>query len=82
MFKAYLTVIPKEGKDPNICANNRPILLLTIDMKIFTNILAFRLSPVLSDLIHTEQVCFMKGREAKDATTRAIHILYYSQKKD
>lgn len=32
-------------------------------------------------MIHNDQVGFIQGREAKDATTRAIDILYYTKAK-
>lgn len=67
----------KEGKDTKICGNYRPISLLNTNLNIFTNILAHRLAPVLSDMIQLDKVGFMQGSEARDATIRAIDIIYY-----
>ena len=60
----YLTLILKEGKDPANCGSYRPISLLNTDLKIFTKILATRMSRILSRVIHLDQVGFMMAREA------------------
>lgn len=59
---AYLTVLPKGGKDPQICANYRPISLLNSDTKLLAKILALRLQEYIGDLVRLDQTGFMKGR--------------------
>lgn len=75
-FNAYITVIPKDGKDVTQCDNYRPISLLNLDVKFFIKILAKRLAPHLEGLIGLDQVGFMADREARDGTTRAIDLMY------
>ena len=72
---AHVTVIPKAGKDPQFCANYRPISLLNSDTKLLAKILAIRLEDHLAQLVHRDQTGFMKGRETKDNTIRALHVL-------
>lgn len=51
---SYISVIPKPGKDPSILDNYRPIALLNSDYKIFTKILASRLSRLIPKLINRD----------------------------
>lgn len=77
---AYITIIPKEGKDPQYCANYRPISLLNSDIKkLLAKILAMRLQEHIGDLVHPDQTGFVKGREARDNTIRALHLLHWIQ---
>uniref|UniRef100_A0A8C5PW05 Reverse transcriptase domain-containing protein n=1 Tax=Leptobrachium leishanense TaxID=445787 RepID=A0A8C5PW05_9ANUR len=72
---ATITMIPKPGKDHSDCKNYRPISLLNVDTKILAKILATRLMPYVSGLVRPDQVGFMPGREAKDATSRALNAI-------
>lgn len=65
---AYVTVLPKTGKDPQHCASYRPISLLNSDTKLLAKIFALRLQDHIVKLIHPDQISFMKGREARDNT--------------
>lgn len=69
IFQLYRNLI-------SICSNFRPISILNIDMKIFAKILACRLSPNLSILIHQYQVDFITHCEVKDNTTKTINLIY------
>ncbi|XP_056392696.1 transmembrane protease serine 9-like [Hyla sarda] len=55
MLNSYITVILKPDKDPADCPSYRSISLLNSDLKIFTKILANRLSDILPNLIHKDQ---------------------------
>lgn len=72
---AFITVIPKPGKDPSLPDNYRPIALLNSDYKIFTKILANRLSLLLPSLVHGDQVGFVPSRQAGDNTRRTIDLI-------
>uniref|UniRef100_A0A8C5Q0C8 Reverse transcriptase domain-containing protein n=1 Tax=Leptobrachium leishanense TaxID=445787 RepID=A0A8C5Q0C8_9ANUR len=69
---ATISVICKPGKDRAEVRNYRPISLLNTDVKILAKILSARLAPLLPSLVHPDQVGFVPGREARDATTRAL----------
>uniref|UniRef100_A0A8C5WH19 Reverse transcriptase domain-containing protein n=1 Tax=Leptobrachium leishanense TaxID=445787 RepID=A0A8C5WH19_9ANUR len=71
-LSATISVIGKPGKDVSDVRNYRPISLLNTDLKILSKILADRLAPLLPALIHSDQVGFIQGREARDATTRVL----------
>lgn len=79
MSKAYISVIPKEGKDPTLCGSYRPISLLNSDIKLFTKILATRLAIHLPDLVHLDQVGFVPTREARDNTTKVLNLLHVAK---
>uniref|UniRef100_A0A8C5R1L2 Reverse transcriptase domain-containing protein n=1 Tax=Leptobrachium leishanense TaxID=445787 RepID=A0A8C5R1L2_9ANUR len=72
---ASISLLPKPGKDPLLCASYRPISLLNCDLKLLTRILATRLRDCLPLLIDPDQVGFIPGREARDATTRVIDAI-------
>uniref|UniRef100_A0A8C5M2P2 Reverse transcriptase domain-containing protein n=1 Tax=Leptobrachium leishanense TaxID=445787 RepID=A0A8C5M2P2_9ANUR len=72
---ASISLLPKPEKDPLLCASYRPISLLNCDLKLLTRILATRLRNCLPRLIDSDQVGFIPGREARDATTRVIDAI-------
>lgn len=63
--KAVITLIHK-GKDltRTELKNYRPISLINTDAKILAKCLAHRLTTVIGDLVHEDQVGFIKGRKA------------------
>lgn len=75
MLHSYITVLPKEGKNPHDPSTHWPIALLNTDLKIFTCILANRLSTVLPNIISKDQVGFINFGRAGDNTRRAIDII-------
>lgn len=75
MLMASVVVLPKPGKDGKLCASYRPIYLLNIDLKIFTGVLATRLSPLLHGLIEPDQAGFVATRQYSDNTRRLLHLL-------
>uniref|UniRef100_A0A8C5Q236 Reverse transcriptase domain-containing protein n=1 Tax=Leptobrachium leishanense TaxID=445787 RepID=A0A8C5Q236_9ANUR len=72
---ATITVIPKPDKDLTECKHFRPISLLNADVKNLARILADRLKKFLPLLIRADQVGFVPGREARDATTRVLNAI-------
>uniref|UniRef100_A0A8C5M7Y9 Reverse transcriptase domain-containing protein n=1 Tax=Leptobrachium leishanense TaxID=445787 RepID=A0A8C5M7Y9_9ANUR len=78
---ANITLIPKDGKDTEQCGSYRPISLLNCDLKLFAKILASRLLPHITDLIHPDQTGFIPGREARDNTIRALTLTHRAQRR-
>uniref|UniRef100_A0A803K2X3 Reverse transcriptase domain-containing protein n=1 Tax=Xenopus tropicalis TaxID=8364 RepID=A0A803K2X3_XENTR len=72
---SFLSLIPKAGKDNTQCSNYRPIALLNSDLKLFSKILANRLAPLLTKMIHKDQVGFILGCQAGDNTRRTIDLI-------
>lgn len=69
---AYISVIPKPGKDPTVTGSYRPISLINNDLKRLTKILANRLSSFIAQYVHKDQARFTPGRQGPDQVRRAI----------
>ncbi len=61
-----ITLLPKTGKDLNKIENWRPITLTNCDLKIFTKLLANRVSTILDKLISPSQTAYVPGRVVHD----------------
>lgn len=81
ILQAQIMVMPKPGKDHTNCSNYRPISPLNVDLKLFSKIIANHLGPILPSLIHSDQVGFIPGREARDNTTKTLLLITYAQRK-
>ncbi|XP_031100721.1 uncharacterized protein LOC116004702 [Ipomoea triloba] len=77
---AQLVLIPKVI-NPDTFADFRPISLCTFISKVFTRILATRLSKLLPKLISKEQTGFVEGRNIQDNILLAQELLQYIDKK-
>jgi exonuclease III len=60
-----VSLLQKKG-DKTDLRNWRPITLLNVDCKLFSKILATRMSTVLEDVIHPDQACAVPGRKITD----------------
>lgn len=72
---AYITIIPKEGKDKTNCSSYRPIALLNADTKLYAKILATRLKRLIPLWINPDQTGFVPGREGRDNSIKTILML-------
>lgn len=62
-LEANIVIILKEDKDSTLCSSFRPISLLNVDTKLFAKVLAERLKQIINEIIHSDQVGFIPGRE-------------------
>ena len=60
--QAVIKLIEKNDRDKKFIKNWRPILLLNIDTKLISKVLAERLKNVLPSLIFSDQTAYVKGR--------------------
>jgi len=77
MYLAHTIVIPKKGKDSELCASYRPISLLGVDVKILSKIVANRLERVVTDIVKADQTGFVRDRTSSNNTRRLINIIHH-----
>ena len=71
--QAVITLIEKKGKDHCFIENWRPIsLLLNVDAKIMSKVIATRIKNVLPNIIHHNQSGYVKDRYISE-TVRSIY---------
>ena len=74
--QGVITLIEKEGKNPLHMKNYRPITLLNVDYKILSKVLATRVKEVLGDIVHCDQVGYVKDRNIGEAV-RLIDDMFF-----
>ena len=78
--RALLMLIPKGNKDKRLLKNWRPISLLNVDYKIMAKALATRIQKVISSVINSDQVGYIKGRYIGDNIRTILDILEITKK--
>ena len=78
--QGVITLLEKEGKDSMYIQNYRPITLLNVDYKILSKVLAKRIKEVLGDIIHHDQVGYIKHRNIGEAV-RLIDDMFFNSLK-
>jgi Reverse transcriptase (RNA-dependent DNA polymerase) len=73
------TLIPKKNESSSV-HDFRPINVLSVLPKIITKILATHLEPLLPDLIHPNQIAFVKGCQITQTFISAREMLSYLSK--
>lgn len=68
-------MIHKPGKDPELCTNYCPIFLINADCKILAKVLANRLNYVLAELIHPDQVEFIRNTVSYNNIRLSLNIV-------
>ena len=76
--QAVIKLIAKDGKDPFLSKNYRPISLLNVDYKILTKILAKRIKEVLNEIILGDQVSCIKGRNIGEAIRVIDDMIFHT----
>lgn len=79
---SYITLIPKVDGARTV-NEFRPISLLNTSVKLVTKLLANRLQPVITSLIHKNQYGFIKGRTIQDCLAWSyeyLHLCHHSRK--
>lgn len=79
-MQAYISLIPKPDKDHTLCSNYRPISLTNIDLRLYSKTIANRLTPIIPAHIHLDQVGFIKGRGARDNTSKTLTLVKYAER--
>lgn len=78
MLRSIITTIPKPQNDTSVASNYRPISLLNPDIKLLAKVIANRLMVFLPELVHPDQVEFVPGRQAPDATRRVPNLIHHA----
>uniref|UniRef100_A0A803JYP6 Reverse transcriptase domain-containing protein n=1 Tax=Xenopus tropicalis TaxID=8364 RepID=A0A803JYP6_XENTR len=73
LYEAAIVLLPKPGKDPQLCESFRPISLLTADVKIYVKILARRLAKVIKKLVNPDQIGFIPTKTTV-LNTRRLYL--------
>ena len=76
--QGVITLLEKEGKNKMYVQNYRPITLLNVDYKILSKVLAKRLKEVLGEIIHHDQVGYIKDRNIGEAVRLIDDMLFHS----
>ncbi|XP_031502657.2 uncharacterized protein LOC116265845 [Nymphaea colorata] len=82
--KTHIVLLPKEE---GACTMDkfRPISLCNSILKFLTRIMVLRMRPILSRILHRNQVAFFMGRSIQDSfllSQEVVHLLAHSKSKD
>ncbi|XP_062839247.1 vesicle transport protein GOT1B isoform X1 [Anolis carolinensis] len=80
--QANICTIHKENSDPEKIKNYRPISLLNLDYKIFSNIIAERFKNFLKNWIKEEQTGFLPNRHQRENVRTIIDLIEYYEIKN
>ena len=76
---AAMTLIPKQGKNPEEPSSYRPISLQCVENKKFTNLLSKRLDPILPTIIGPDQTGFVRGRHSYTNVRSLVGVIQYAK---
>lgn len=78
-FRAGIVSLLHKKKDKTDLMNWRPITLLNFDCKLFSKLLASRMSLFLKDVIHPDQTCAIPGRKITDSLVLIRDTICYAR---
>ena len=70
-----ISLIPKPDRNLLYVKNWRPIILLNLDFKILSKVIANKIKLTLNDIIHPDQAAFVKGRNLADNVRKIFDML-------
>ena len=76
--QGVITLIEKDGKDNLQVKNYRPITLLNVDYKILSKVLAKRVKEILGEIIHFDQIGYIKNRNIGEAVRLIDDMFFFS----
>ena len=77
--RGVITLIPKEDGSLLELSNWCPITLLNVDYEVAAKVIAKRIEPLLSNLLHTDQSGFIKGRYIGQKIRLIIDIMEHTK---
>ena len=80
--RGILSLNPKKGKDIRYLKNWRPLTLLNTDYKIIAKVMGMRLRHVLPEIIHSDQVAYLKDRYIGQNIRVIDDVLNFSSETD
>ena len=80
--RGIICLIPKKDKDPLQLKNWRPLTLLNFDYKLIAKLISERFKLCITNIVHTDQTGFIKGRYIGENIARVLDIIYYAQEAD
>lgn len=78
-FRVGIVTLLHKDKDKTDLKNWRPITLLNFDCKLFSKLLASRMTMVLDGLIHPDQACAIPGRKITDSLVLIRDTICYAR---
>ena len=80
--RGLLNLIPKKDKDLRFLKSWRPVALLATDYKILAKALSLKMQKVISSLVHTDQVGYIKGTYIGENIRKIEDIINYTSLKN
>ena len=81
-LRGVISLIPKRNEDTRFLRNLRPISLLCNDYKLIEKIIANRMKPILTKIVHTDQKGFMADRRISCNIRRVLDIMTIMEQED
>ncbi len=80
--RGIITLLPKKDKPTDVLNNLRPVILLNVDYKVATKVIANRLAKVLPNIICPNQTSYAKKRYIGENVRLIADIIDYTKTKE